>query len=208
MKILLFADTHSLLRNRIKQVLAKNISNPEFGEMISITEIFSEAGKKWDILILDINLSGRSGFEILKMLREEKKDIPVLVMGTQPEMQMAIRMLKSGASGYLPYDSPETELLNAVFLVSERKKYIPLPVVQQLFDKTTNPGNRASHELMSNREFEIFLLITSGKTILEIAAAFSLEIPVVIAYHTGIFKKTGLKTNEELVNYAIRCNLI
>lgn len=209
MKRILIADDHSVIRNGVKQVLSNEFNDVEFGEADNSVEIFRKIKEnKWDMLILDMDMPGRNGLEVLKQLKDEKSRIPVLMFSMHPEEQIAIRALKSGASGYLAKDAASAELANAVRQIISGRKYIPPSLAEQLATQIENPLNKAPHELLSDREYETLLLFARGKTVSQIAKELSLGIPTISTYRARILEKMQMKTNAELVNYAIRNNLV
>lgn len=205
MKKILIADDHSIVRNGLKQILASEFGEVEFGEASNSNEVLREVQKKdWDIVILDINMPGRSGLEILQEIKSEKNDIKILMLSMHPEEQVAVRTLKLGASGYLTKDAADNELINAVKHILNGKKYITPSVAEQLVTNINNPNGRAPHELLSEREFQTLQLIASGKTVSQIAVELSLSIPTVSTYRARILEKMSMKTNAELTNYAVK----
>lgn len=209
MKKILIADDHQIVRKGLKQILSDEFSEIEFGEAINSAEVFQKIkNKKWDILILDINMPGRSGLEVLKQFKDEKINIPVLVLSMHPEEQIAVRTLKLGAWGYIAKDAADTELVKAVQQIFTGRKYITSSVAEQLAMQIENPSDKPPHELLSDREFQTLLLIASGKTVSQIADELSLSVPTVSTYRARILEKMRMKTSAELTNYAIRNNLV
>lgn len=208
-KRILLADDHPAIRKGVKLILEHEFSDMEFGEASNAVEIFRKLKEKnWDILILDMDMPGRNGLEVLKQLKDEKNNLPVLVFSMHPEEQIAIRALKSGASGYLAKDSAGEELSKAIHLILSGRKYITPSLAEQLATNLDNPLNKAPHELLSDREYQTLLLIASGKTVSQIAEELSLSIPTISTFRTRILEKTGMKTSAELTSYAIRNNLV
>lgn len=209
MKRILIADDHSVIRNGVKQILSSEFSAVEFGDAANSIEVFQKIKeKKWDILILDMDMPGRNGLEVLKQLKDEKTNIPVLMFSMHPEEQIAIRALKSGASGYLSKDSASAELANAIHQILSGRKYITPSLAEQLAAQIENPLDKAPHELLSDREYETLLLFAKGKTVSQIAEELSLSVPTISTYRARILEKMGMKTNAELASYAIRNNLV
>src|ERR1035437_6740204 len=183
MKKILIADDHPTIRNGVKQILASEFSEIEFGEASNAAEVFKMVREKdWDILILDMDMPGRNGLEVLKQLKDDKTNIPILMFSMHPEEQIAIRALKSGASGYLSKDTADTELTKAVQQILSGRKYIPPTLAEQLAGQLENPLNKAPHQLLSDREYETLLLFSKGKTVSQIADELSLGIPTVSTY--------------------------
>src|ERR1051326_1075150 len=130
---------------------------------------------KWHVLILDMDMPGRNGLEVLRQLKDENNTVPVLMFSMHPEEQIAIRALRAGASGYLSKDTADTELVNAVRLIFSGRKYITPSIAEQLAMQLENPENKAPHELLSDREYQTLLLFAKGKTVSEIAEELSLS---------------------------------
>ena len=208
-KKVLIADDHSAIRKGVKHIIAGEFAGAEFGEAVDAGEVFRRiAERPWDVLILDIDMPGRNGLDILKQLQAEKSTIPVLVFSMHREEQIALRALKLGAYGYVSKDSADTELVKALQLVFAGRKYIPHSVAELMATRLADPAGKAPHELLSDREYQTFLLIAAGKTIAQIAGELSLSIPTVGTYRARIIEKTGLRNTAEMAAYAIRNNLL
>ncbi len=205
----LIADDHKAIRSGVKQILSDEFGEIEFGEAANAIEVIKKIKeKKWDILILDINMPGRNGLEVLKQLKDEEAGLRVLVFSMHPEEQVAIRVLKLGAYGYLTKDAADTELTQALRQILSGKKYVTPLIAEKLVSQLENPDNKAPHELLSDREYQTLLLIAAGKTVSQIAGELSLSVPTVSTYRARILEKMSLKTSAELANYAIRNNLV
>jgi two-component system, NarL family, invasion response regulator UvrY len=208
-KKILIADDHSAIRSGLKHILVNEFSNIEFGYATNSGEVFQIVKEQsWDVIILDIDMPGRNGLDILKQLKDEHINIPVLVFSFHREEQIAIRAFKSGAFGYLAKDAADTELVKAINTILSGKKYISPQVSEQLISQLENPGNKFPHELLSDREYQTLLLIASGKTVTEIAEDLSLSHPTISTYRARILQKMNMKNNAEITNYAIRHNLV
>lgn len=208
-KHILIADDHPAIRNGVKLILKNEFSQVEFGEAscgIEVFKILKE--KKWDILILDMDMPGRNGLDVLKQLKDEKSPVPVLMFSMHPEEQVAVRALRSGASGYLSKDAASDELAKAISLILSGRKYITASLAQQLAMQLENPSDKAPHELLSDREYQTLLFLAKGRTISEIADEFSLSAPTISSFRARILEKMGMKTTAEAVSYAIRNNLV
>jgi DNA-binding NarL/FixJ family response regulator len=209
MKKILLVDDHSVIRNGVKQILLREFTQVEFGEAANGIEAFRLIREKnWDIIILDMDMPGRNGLEVLKQLKDENTKIPVLMFSLHPEEHIAIRALKSGAAGYLGKNSADTELVKAVQQILSGKKYITASLAEQLANQIENPHHKAPHELLSDREYQTLLLFANGKTVSEIADELLLSVPTISTYRVRILEKMNMKTNAELVSYAIRNNLV
>lgn len=202
-------DDHSIVREGLKQILMNEYGNIYFEEASNAKEVFNKIhNKKWNIIIMDINMPGRDGLEVLEQLKSENITAPVLILSMHPEGHMAIRAFKSGAHGYLTKESAGAELVNAVNKILNGKKYITDTVAEELTCQFEKPDNKRNHELLSNREYQTTLLIASGNSVTQIAQKLSLSIPTISTYRARILEKMGMKNNAELATYAIRNNLI
>lgn len=208
MKKILIADDHPAIRDGVKTVLTNLFSEVEVGEAANATEALEKAAQqKWDLIILDVDMPGRSGLDALKELKEMGSTIPVLIFSMHPQEQVAIRAMRSGAWGYLSKDSANTELANAIHTILGGRKYITPSLAEQLAGQLQNPESKAPHELLSDREFQTLVLIAKGKTLSQIADELSLSIHTISTYRARILEKMALKSNAELTSYAIRSKL-
>jgi DNA-binding NarL/FixJ family response regulator len=163
---------------------------------------------KWDALILDLNMPGRGGLDILKDIRRRWPRLPVLVLSMHDEKQFAPRVIKAGASGYMNKESAPIELVNALRKIVTGGKYISTAVAEVLATDLQQAQGGAPHALLSDREFEVLRLIASGKTVSEIAAQVSLSVKTVSTYRQRLLEKMGMKTNAEVTRYAIKNRLV
>ena len=209
MKRILIADDHSSIRNGVKYILGDEFHEVEFGEARNAIEVMQKINdRNWDVLILDMDLPGRNGLEVLRQLKDEKISIPVLVFSFHREEQFAIRALKSGAAGYLAKDAADSELVKALNQIFAGRKYVSSFVSEQLIAQLENPLAKEPHEFLSDREYETLLLIASGKTVSQIANELSLSVSTMNTYRSRILEKMGMKSNAELVRYALENKLI
>lgn len=209
LKRILIADDHSAIRNGVKHILSQHFPKIEFGEAVNAPEVIKVLkGTCWDLLILDVDLPGRSGLEVLKQIRSEGAKLPVLVFSFHREDQLAVRALKAGASGYLSKDAADTELLTAINQLLSGRKYISAAVVQQLASQFSTESEEDSYNHLSDREYQIMLLIGRGNTVTEISDDLSLSASTVSTYRSRILEKMNMKNNAELMNYVIRRNMI
>lgn len=209
MKKFMIADDHFAIRVGIQHLLKIEFPDVEFGEATNAREIFEMLDNSdWDLLILDINLPGRDGFDILKQLRDEKRNLPVLVFSMHKEELVAVRALKAGASGYLSKDAADVELPRAVHQLLAGRKYITHSVAELMASKLQYPDNYDPHEILSDREYQTMLMLAGGKSVSQIAEELSLGISTVSTYRVRILEKMGLKNNAELTQYAVERQLI
>ncbi len=207
MKKILIADDHPIFRKGLKDILTERFSEIAFGEASNAAEILAHLRKqKWDILLLDINMPGRSGLEVLHDIKGQ--GVRALVISGHAEEELAVRCIRLGAWGYLTKDKANEEVIVAVERIYAGKKYITESLTEQLVMQFENPENKKPHELLSDREYEIFLHLASGKTVSEIAEELSLGTATVSTYRARIMQKTGMKTNAEMTFYAVKQGLV
>jgi DNA-binding NarL/FixJ family response regulator len=205
----LLADDHAIVRKGLKQIILEEYPSATVGEVGDVESLVVEIIKKnWDVIICDISMPGRSGLEALKQIREIKPHIPVLMMSMYSEEQYAVRVIKGGASGYLTKDKIHDELIKAIKTVQMGRKYITPSVAERLVDILNNPVEKAPHELLSNREFDVLKLLAQGKAVTVIATQLNLSTTTVSTYRSRILEKLQMKTNAELTRYAIENGLI
>ncbi len=205
----LIVDDHEVVRRGLKQILMDEFKDLEVGEAGDARQALEAAHKKpWDIVLLDINMPGRSGLEVLEDLRRLRPELPVLVLTAFPEADFAIRSFKLGACGYVNKQSASDELLAALRKALAGGRYITPGLAEKLAATVAGEVASAPHETLSNRELQVLRLIASGRTIKEIAAQLSLSEKTVGTYRTRISEKMGLATNVELTRYALQHKLV
>jgi DNA-binding NarL/FixJ family response regulator len=206
---ILIADDHAIVRKGLRQIILENYPFATIEETNDAEELIAKAAKdKWDLVICDLNMPGRSGLEALHQIRQFAPRLPVLIMSIYPEEQYAVRVLKAGASGYLSKESIHDHLNNAIQTVLRGKKYITPSVADILASSLTDNKNQLPHESLSDREFDVFKLIASGKKISDIAQQLSLSITTVSTYRSRIMEKMSMNSNSELTRYALEHGLI
>ena len=205
----LIVDDHPIVRDGLKQVLSRAANIFVVGEADNADDALVEARRDdWDLLVLDVSLPGRSGLDLLRDLRRVKPDLPVLVLSVHAEEELAVRAIRAGASGYLRKDCSATDLVSAIEVILEGRKFISSSVALQLAEEIGHDGNRPLHERLSDRELEVLTLIASGKSTKEIAAALSVGKSTVSTYRARILEKLKLRSNAEITRYAIRSGLV
>lgn len=206
---ILIVDDHAIVRVGLKQILMEERDGFSFGEAASANEAFKHLSEKdWDLMLLDINLPNKNGIEILKQLRSMNKQVPVLVLSMYPEDQYAVRALKAGASGYMTKEMAPENLLDAVMKVANGGRYISPELAEQLAKDIQSGGNSQPHAMLTDREFEIFKLIASGKTVSEIAVELSISVKTVSTYRARILTKMNLKHNADITQYAVQFQIV
>ncbi len=205
----LIADDHPIVRQGLRQILAETADMEVAGEAVNSQEALDQVRVGgWDVLVLDITMPGRSGFDILKELKHEQPDLPVLVLSIHAEEQFAVRVLKAGASGYLTKENAPDELVKAIRKVVSGGKYISPRLAETLAFGLDTASERPRHETLSDREFQVMQLMASGKTLIEIAEELSLSAKTVSTYRTRLMEKLNLKSNAELMRYTLDLGLI
>jgi two-component system, NarL family, invasion response regulator UvrY len=207
-KRILIADDHSAIRTGIKNILNGAFANIVIGEAVSADDILSKAtAYQWDLLILDINIPGKSGIEILRSLREIKVKVPVLIFTMHPEDVIAIRALRAGASGFLSKSATNEELIAATEQLLAGRKYISHSVAELLTAQIQKSDDKAPHERLSDREFQTMMLLAAGQTVSQIAATLGLSTATVSTFRSRILTKMNVKNNAGLTQYVIQNNL-
>jgi DNA-binding NarL/FixJ family response regulator len=203
------ADDHELVREGLKKILREESDMNVIGEAGNATEVLLQMrDSKCDILLLDMNMPGRSGIDLISDLKIMRPMLKILVLSIHPEDRLALRTLKAGAAGYISKDTALDELVVAIRKIYTRGKYLSMKMAEQLaFDVGSDP-NLMPHEKLSGRELEIMCMIASNKTVKDIAEDLSLSISTVNTYRTRIFEKMNMKSNVELTRYALDHNLV
>lgn len=206
---ILIADDHPVFRQGLRQILNEASDMVVTDEVSDGLEVLGRVRVGCcDVVLLDISLPGRNGIDILKQLKKERPKLPVLMLTMHPEEQYAIRALKAGASGYLTKESTPDELITAIRKVSAGGKYVSSSLAETLAYELGRMDEKAPHETLSDREYQIMLLIASGKTVTEIAESLSLSIKTVSTYRSRILEKMRMKNSAELTYYAIKNQLV
>ena len=207
MKILL-ADDHAVVRGGLRQLLAAEVPKARFGEAGTCEEAMARLAEgAWDALLLDIFMPGRSGLEVLREVRSHWPNLPVLVLSSAPEDQLAVRVLQAGASGYLNKQAAPEELVMAVRKILGGGRYVSATLAEKLAAQAVRP-RKAAHERLSEREFEVMQQLVSGKSVKEIAAGLGLSPKTISTFHTRILAKLQIQNDAELVRYALEHRLL
>jgi two-component system, NarL family, invasion response regulator UvrY len=206
---ILVADDHELVRRGLRGLLKEAFPDLVIGEALDCAQTLSVLEKQsWDLVLLDINMPGRSGLDLLQDLRRLYPKMPVLVLSAFPEKDYAVRAFKLGASGYVSKQSASDELLAAVRKALAGGRYITPSLAEALASTVAGENPAAPHDLLSNRELQVLQLVALGKSLKEIAAALSLSEKTIGTYRSRISQKIGLSTNVELARYATLHQLV
>lgn len=205
----LIADDHSLIRRGLTTVLREEFPGAEVAEVTDSFALINKAvDQKWDLIISDISMPGRSILETLRQLKKLLPATPVLILSVHPEDQYVVRALKAGASGYLNKDSHPHELIKAVRQLLLGKKYITPEGAEKLAASFGDDPNKMPHEKLSEREFDVLKRLASGKTVSDIATSLSLSVNTISTYRSRILEKMNMQNNAELTLYAVENKLI
>jgi two-component system invasion response regulator UvrY len=205
----LIADDHAVFRRGLKETLAEAFSRVVFGEAKSAPETLEHVRRQdWDLVILDISMPGKSGLDILDDLKRLRPKLPILLLSMHPEQQFARRALKAGAAGYLTKDSVTEELKEAVKKIVSGGRYVSATLAEKLAVDLRQGADRPVYELLSDREFQVLRMIASGKTVKDISEELALSVKTVSTYRARILEKTGMKTNAELIRYALQTQIV
>ena len=209
MSRILIADDHELLRRGLKEILVEAFPDVKIDEAGNAQQALDAAAKaNFDVALLDINMPGRSGMDLLQDLKRLYPQLPVVLLTAFPEGDYAVRAFKLGASAYVSKQSASSELVAAVRKALAGGRYITPGLAEALAATVAGESPTLPHELLSNRELEVMRLVASGKSLKEIAAQLALSEKTVGTYRTRISRKLGLSTNVELARYATRHNLV
>lgn len=205
----LIVDDHAVVRKGLAQIITDEFVEAHITEAGSAEEAIKivHAGK-FDLIISDISMSGRSGIDLVKQIHEEFAAIPVLILSMHQENQYAVRALKAGAAGYLTKDSVSYELIKAIKLVLSGRKYISEAVGELLAGSVSQKNAEFPHSDLSDREFEVLKLIGAGKSVSEISEELSLSVNTISTYRLRIMEKMHLHTNADLIRYVIENKLL
>ncbi len=205
----LIADDHSVVRVGLRQILSGIRDIAVIDEAANAKEVLEKVKKNdYSVVILDIAMPGKSGLDALKEIKTERPKLPVLILSMYPEDQYAIRVLRAGAAGYMTKDSAPDELVTAIRIVAEGRKYVSPTFAEILALNLDTDRDKALHELLSDREYEVLCMIASGKTISEVAGILFLSVKTISTYRSRILEKMHLKNNAELTSYSLQNHLI
>lgn len=206
---ILIADDHELIREGLKKVLLKQVDLKVVGEASNTAEMFSLLDLiVVDIIILDISMPGRTGLDSLIELKSRFPKVKALILSMHPEERFAIRALKAGASGYMTKESAAQDLVQAIRKIAGGGKYISNSLAEYLAMEIGSDNDRQLHELLSNREYEIMIMISVGKSVGKIAEELSLSINTITSYRSRILEKMNMKSNAEIIRYAVKHQLV
>jgi len=202
------ADDHAIVREGLKRIVAADSGLEILDEAGDGTEVMRLVRERdFDVLVLDLSMPGRSGMELIKLVKAEKPKLRILVLSMHQELQYAVRAIKSGASGYLTKESAPAQLVQAIHKIASGGAYITAEVAEQLALGAMPGAAAAAHESLSAREFEVFRLLAAGVSVTDIAARLNLSVKTVSTHKANLMQKMGLGNVSELIRYAIKHGL-
>jgi len=205
----LVADDHAVVRRGLAQILAEAPDMVVAGEASTGREVLQAVWKHdYDVLVLDIAMPEGGGLEVLQQLQTLKPDLRVLILSVYPERQYAVRALKSGAAGYLTKESVPDELIAAIRKVARGRKYVSQSLAEQLAGELRGEVEKEPHETLSDREFQVMILLAAGKSVTDVAEELSLSVKTVSTYRARILEKLNLKSTSEIIRYALERGLV
>lgn len=203
------ADDHAIVRKGLKQIISETpdmIVSEEADNGLEALDKISE--NNYDVILLDISMPGKNGLEILRLVKRKKPKLPVLMLSVHPEEQYAIRSLRAGASGYLTKESAPDELIAAIRKISKGGKFVNASLAEKLISELEIYVEKPSHEMLSDREYQVMCMSAMGKTLKEIAQELSLSIQTVSTYRTRILEKMKMNSIAEVIRYAVKHGLV
>lgn len=204
---IIITDDHPIVRQGLRKIFEEYADMKVTGEAGASEELLELLKHNhYDVLLLDISLPGRSGLDLIMDIRSLKPSLHILMLSIHPEEQYARRALMLGASGYLAKSSIPEELVKAVRRIAQGRKYITLPLAEQII--LDDSYNKALHHSLSNRELEVMRLLAEGNSAGQIAGKLSLSIKTISTYKTRILQKMNLRSTSEIIRYAIREGLV
>jgi two-component system, NarL family, invasion response regulator UvrY len=206
---ILIVDDHAIVREGLNHILQTEQDMRVAGMAVdaaSTIRFLSETPV--DVIILDINMPGKSGLDLIKDLKQIQPNARILILSMYPEDRFAMRAVIAGASGYLTKEMASEEIVTAIRTINSGRNYITNSLADKIADELQHPGAKVPHDLLSDREFEVFCMIASGKPVVEIASALSVSESTVSTYRTRILQKMNLKSNSDLMHYGIVNGLV
>lgn len=202
---IVIADDHAVVREGLKRIILSADDMAVIGEASNGAEVIQQVRElDFEVLILDLSMPGRSGMELIKLVRCEKPRLRILVLSMHEELQYAVRSIKSGASGYLTKDSAPTQLMQVLRRVAAGGAFISAGVAEQLALGSMLGSSCAPHERLTDREFEVFRLIAMGMSVTDIAGRLNLSAKTISTHKANLMQKMSLQNQSELIRYAIK----
>ncbi len=206
---ILIADDHAVVRRGLKEILADALPDADFTEVENGDEVVGNLGKSHTaMLVLDINMPGRSGMDVLRDVKQMYPRLPVIILSCQPEDQYAVRCLRAGAAAYINKESASEELAIAAKKILGGGRYVSASLAEKLVANLDESSDKPLHELLSDREYEVMRMIALGTPLTDIGEKIHVSVKTISSYRARIMEKMQMKSNAELTRYAITHKLI
>jgi two-component system invasion response regulator UvrY len=206
---ILIADDHAVVRRGLREILTETSDMLVGGEAATAPEVRQLVREqRWDVVVLDLNMPGGSGLELLGELRRESPGVRVLVLTVSQENQYAVRAIRAGAAGFLTKESAPEKLIEAVRKIAAGGRYVSPELGETLASLVAGEAEGAPHERLSDQEFEVFKMLASGRTVSQVAQELALSVKTVSTHRTRILKKMEMNTNAELTHYAVKNHIV
>ncbi|HEX5127058.1 MAG TPA: response regulator transcription factor [Rhodocyclaceae bacterium] len=205
----LIADDHAIVRHGLKQILSETEDLEVVAEAdggVRALQILRTG--HYDVVLMDVSMPDRNGIDTLKLVKKEFPKLPVLILSMHPEEQYAVRALRAGAAGYLSKQGAPEQLVTAIRQVASGKKYVSAAVAEELANAIGEDDDRPPHEKLSDREYQTLCMISSGKTLTQIAEQLNLSVKTVSVYRARLLEKMKLRNNAELTHYGLKHELV
>ena len=206
---IVMADDHAIVREGLKRIVSSIEDMEVAGEAGNGTEVMQRVRElAFDVLVLDLSMPGRSGMELIKLVKSERPKLRILVLSMHQELQYAVRAIKSGASGYLTKESAPAQLVQALRRIAGGGAFVSPEVAEQLALGAMPGGAALAHESLSDREFEVFRMIVLGESVTDIATRLALSVKTISTHKSNLMHKMGLQNQSELIRYALKHGLM
>ena len=205
----LLADDHSVIRHGVIKALTVYFPEAEYSEASNAAEVFLRIQEdRFDLVILDISMPGRNGLEVLKEVKASMPETPVIIFTMYPEDQFGVRSIRNGASAYMTKDISLNELVQAIRKILRGERYLTPSLMDLIANDLQHGTDICAHQVLSDREYQVLILIASGKSVSDIARELSLSVKTISVYRANIIKKMKLKNNGEITHYAFKHDLV
>jgi DNA-binding NarL/FixJ family response regulator len=206
---ILIADDHAVVRRGLREILTDAVPGAMFDEAANGDEVLSHLGKaNIGLLVLDINMPGRSGIDVLRDVKQAYTRLPVIILSCQPEEQYAVRCLRAGAAAYINKESAAEELAIATKKILSGGRYVSTSLAEKLIANLDDTSDKPLHEALSDREHEVMRMIAAGVPLTEIGERLHVSVKTISSYRARIMEKMQMKSNSELTRYAMTHHLI
>ena len=205
---IVIADDHAIVREGLKRIVEAVADMQVAGEAADGAEVLQRVRElEFDVLVQDLSMPGRSGMELIRLVKAEKPKLRILVLSMHQELQYAVRAIKSGASGYLTKESAPAQLELAIRKIAGGGAFVTAEVAEQLALGAMPGSEKGAHERLTDREFQVFRLLAAGESVGDIAARLLLSAKTVSTHKANLMQKMGMQNTSELVRYALRHGL-